>query len=121
MDGPLATENARFLRAVIDSLRDPVLVADLDHTIVFMNRAAVSHYSKGEALLGTDLLDCHNSRSNEVILEVLEALRAGEEERLITDNAKHRIYMRAVRDADGTLIGYYERYEPPASADGGGA
>jgi hypothetical protein len=34
--------------------------------------------------------------------------------RLITDSPKHRIYMRAVRDADGKLIGYYERYEPPA-------
>lgn len=36
------------------------------------------------------------------------------EERLTTDNEKHRIYMRAVRDADGQVLGYYERYEPPA-------
>jgi hypothetical protein len=27
---------------------------------------------------------------------------------------KHRISMRGVRDPDGTVIGYYERYEPPA-------
>ena len=114
----MTATDSRFLRAVIDSVPDPVLVADLEHTIVFMNRAAVSHYSKGEALLGTNLLDCHNSRSNKVILEVLEALHAGEEERLITDNEKHRIFMRAVRDTDGTLVGYYERYEPPAPASG---
>ncbi len=108
--------DARLLRSIIDSIPSEVLVADLEHTIVFMNRAAVSHYSKGESLLGTNLLDCHNSESNKVILEVLDALRAGEEERLITNNEKHRIYMRAVRDADGTLVGYYERYESPAPA-----
>jgi len=107
--------DAAMLRAILDSVPDPVLVADLEHTIVFMNRAAVVHYSKGEALLGTNLLDCHNEQSNRVILEVLETLRAGEEERLITDNEKHRIYMRAVRDCDGALVGYYERYEPPAA------
>ncbi len=38
-------------------------------------------------------------------------MQAGEEERLITDNEKHRIYMRAVRGADGQVLGYYERYE----------
>ena len=108
--------DARFLRSIIDSISSEVLVADLDHTIVFMNRAAVSHYSEGEALLGTNLLDCHNAQSNRVIVEVLDFLRAGEEERLITDNEKHRIFMRAVRDADGTLVGYYERYESPAPA-----
>jgi hypothetical protein len=31
-----------------------------------------------------------------------------------TDNEKHRIYMRAVRGADGQVLGYYERYELPA-------
>ncbi len=110
--------DARFLRSIIDSIPEEVLVADLEHTIVFMNRAAVSHYSKGEELLGTNLLDCHNAQSNKVILEVLDALRAGEEERLITTNRKHRVFMRAIRDADGTLVGYYERYAPPAPAGG---
>jgi hypothetical protein len=49
---------------------------------------------------------------------VLVALHAGEEERLITDNEKHRIYMRAVRDADGKGLGYYERYAPPVKGAG---
>ena len=68
MDASVPAVDAGFLRAVIDSVRDPVLVADLEHIIVFMNRAASSHYSKGEALLGTSLLDCHDSQSNKVIL-----------------------------------------------------
>ena len=32
---------------------------------------------------------------------------------MITDSPKHRVYMRAVRDEDGKVIGYYERYDPP--------
>ncbi len=32
---------------------------------------------------------------------------------MITDDEKHRIYMRAVRNEQGELLGYYERYEPP--------
>ena len=47
--------------------------------------------------------------------EVLAALQAGEEERLVTDNEKDRIYMRAVRDPGGGLLGYYERYEAQPS------
>ena len=99
-----------YLAAVLDSLRDPVLVADpASHEIVYMNRAAISHHKEGVDLLGRSLLDCHNEKSNAVILEVLEA---GEEERLIHEGKKQRIYMRAVRAADGDMIGYYERYEP---------
>jgi PAS domain-containing protein len=106
--------DAAFLAAVLDSLKDPVLVADNGHEIVYMNRAAVEHFDAGSALLGTSILDCHNERSCRIIVEILAAMHEGLEERLITDNDKHRIYMRAVRDRGGRVIGYYERYEPPA-------
>jgi hypothetical protein len=102
----------QLLAAMLDSLKGPVLFADRQHVIRYMNRAAVAHYSEGEALLGTSLLDCHNEASQKMIAEVLVALEAGEQERLITDKPDQRIYMRAVRDGDGRLLGYCERYEP---------
>jgi len=108
--------DAPFLAAILNSLEDPILVADTEHRIVYMNRAAVDHFDDGEDLLGRSLLDCHNERSCGIIIEILEAMREGLEERLITDNEEHRIYMRAVRDGDGAVIGYYERYEPPAES-----
>ena len=80
---------------ILNSLVDPVLVADTEHTVVYMNSAAVDHYTGGDSLI-----------------EVLAALRAGKEERLISDSEKRRIYMRAVRDEAGEIVGYYERYEP---------
>ena len=99
--------------AILDSLKNPVLFADTEHIIRYMNKAAIAHYDDGEALIGRSLLACHNDQSQKMIHEILAAMCQGEEERLITDDEKHRIYMRAVRDAQGTHIGYYERYEPP--------
>lgn len=114
--------DATFLATLLDSLKDPFLFADTDHVIRYMNKAAVAHYKEGAALLGRSLFDCHNAASQQTMCEVLAALRTGADERLITDNAKHRIYMRAVRNEAGELVGYYERYEPPAQGvDGGNA
>jgi hypothetical protein len=104
---------ADLMAAFLNSLKDPFLFADTRHKIVYMNRAAIRHYDGGDKLIGTSILDCHNEQSQKMIIEILAAMMAGEDERLITDNEKHRIYMRAVRDAEGNLLGYYERYEPP--------
>jgi len=99
--------------AILNSLKKPVLVGDLTHTAIYMNHAAELYYSDGVALMGTNLLDCHNEQSQQMMIEILAAMHEGLDERLITDNEKYRIYMRAVRDVDGVLLGYYERYEPP--------
>ncbi len=109
-----------LLAAILDSLPEPILVADTDHTIRYMNRAAIAHYPGGAALLGTSLLDCHNPRSRQIILDVLEEFRAGADERFISENEERRMYMRAVRDADGRLLGYYEWYERRAAGRSAG-
>ena len=101
------------LIAFIESLKDPFVFADTGHVIRYMNRAAIANYKEGASLLGRSLFDCHNEQSNKIILEIFEEMKKGLDERRITDDEKNRIYMRAVRDADGVLIGYYERYEPP--------
>ncbi len=108
-----------FLAAILDSLKDPILVADTEHVTRYMNKAAVAHYEEGEALVGRSLLDCHNESSQQMMIEILAEMHEGLDERLITDDDEHRIYMRVVRDAAGEVLGYYERYEPPRSKDGG--
>jgi PAS domain-containing protein len=106
--------DATLMASILDSLRDPVLVADTEHVTRYMNKAAIAHYKEGESLVGRSLLDCHNAESQQMMIDILVAMQAdGLEEQLITDNAKHRIYMRAVRDPGGQVLGYYERYEPP--------
>ena len=107
--------DATMLAAILDSLKAPILFADTEHVTRYMNKAAIAYYTGGESLIGRSLFDCHNERSQQMMIEILAAMQQGEEERLITDDEEHRIYMRAVRDVDGRLLGYYERYEPPAS------
>jgi hypothetical protein len=102
-----------LVAAILQSLKDPLLFADTEHTVRYMNRAAIVHYGEGESLLGTSVLECHNAQSQQVIIDTLADMQAGLDERLITDNDEHRIYMRAVRDEQGQVLGYYERYEPP--------
>ena len=108
-----------FLAAILDSLKDPILVADTEHVNRYMNRAAIAYYEEGESLIGRSLLDCHNEQSQQMMINILAEMHEGLEERLITDNERHRIYMRVVRGADGNVLGYYERYEPPKVAQGG--
>jgi len=106
--------HVELLESILDSLKNPLLFADTGHVTRYMNKAAAKHHKEGYDLLGRSLFDCHNEKSRIIMVDTLAAFEAGtEEERRITDNEKHRIYMRAVRDGNGTVIGYYERYEPP--------
>ncbi|MCE5315583.1 MAG: PAS domain-containing protein [Armatimonadota bacterium] len=102
-----------LLHCIIDSLKDPLVYVDNDHVIRYANKAAAANYAKWGDILNRSIFNCHNERSREIIRETYSALEQGEDERLITDNEKHKVYMRAVRDKNGQLIGYYERYEPP--------
>ncbi len=105
------TSEAKLLEHLLDSLKDPYVFVDTDHVVRYMNREALTRH--GEKLIGTSIFGCHNEQSNKVIREIFAMMQDGLEEEMITDNPKHRIYMRAVRDGDGVLLGYYERYEPP--------
>lgn len=96
---------------LLDSLIDPVLFVDTDHIIRYLNKAARRHYSEGTALLNRSIMDCHNAASGDQILAIFSKMKAGLEEEIITDNEEQRIFMRAVRDNDNRLVGYYERYE----------
>lgn len=103
--------DATMLARLLDSLKDPFVFVDTDHFIRYLNKVALERH--GDKLKGTSIFDCHNERSNKMIREIFAKMADGLEEEIITDDEKHRIYMRAVRDEKGKLIGYYERYEPP--------
>ena len=104
-----------FYESLLNSIKDPILVADIDHIVQYMNKAAIKHYEEGESLLGCNLLQCHNEESQKMMIEILSEMINGLDEKLITDSEKHRKFMRAVRNESGKLIGYFERYEPPNS------
>ncbi len=105
--------NKLFFQSLLNSIKDPILFADTNHIVQYMNKAGIKHYDEGEELLQSDLLKCHNEESQKMMIEILAEMHTGLEEKMITDNEKYRIFMRAVRDEKGNLLGYFERYEPP--------
>lgn len=102
-----------FLLSLLNSVKDPILFADTNHIVQYMNKAGIEYYEEGEDLLKSNLLKCHNEESQKMMVEILAEMETGLEEKMITDNEKYRIFMRAVRDEKGNLLGYFERYEPP--------
>ncbi|MCM1314129.1 MAG: PAS domain-containing protein [Alistipes senegalensis] len=106
-----------IFKSVIDADNMPVVLCDKEHTIIYMNPSAVERYSKwgGAELIGHSLLACHNEESNSIIRMVV--LWFGENKnnnRVFTfHNEKENkdVYMIALRDDTGNLIGYYEKHE----------
>ena len=109
--------NKILLETLLNSIKDPILFADTDHIVQYMNKAAIAHYSEGEKLLQSNLLKCHNEESQKIMIEILAEMQNGLEEKLITDNEKYRIFMRSVRSNKGELLGYFERYEKPVNGN----
>ncbi len=102
-----------LLLNLLDSWNKPVVLVDTNHTIVYVNEPGRKNYAKWGDIVGKSIFHCHNEQSCQIIREVCKELENGREEVLIADNERHRVYMRAVRDKDGKLVGYYERYDPP--------
>lgn len=106
-----------FFKSVIDSDIAPVVICSTDHTIIYMNPSAAQRYAKkgGYDLIGKSLLDCHNSDSNVKIKKVTEWFEESpDNNRMYTfHNPKENkdVYMIALRDESGELIGYYEKHE----------
>ena len=108
---------SELLRSVLEADRAPVVVCDLDHTIVYMNPVAIERYAKrgGKDLIDRSLLNCHNDKSCELINKVLDWFRESKDNNIVYTfkNKKENkdVYMVALRNAEGDLIGYYEKHE----------
>lgn len=110
-------ELSQYFKSIIDTDRCAVVICNLQHEIIYMNPTAVSRYAKrgGAQLIGRNLLDCHNADSQAMIRKVVAWFAESREHNIIytSHNAKENkdVYMVALRDEDGTLIGYYEKHE----------
>ena len=106
-----------FFKSIVDQDRESIVICNLKHEIIYMNPAAVSDYHKwgGAALVGRSLLHCHNPHSAQTIQQVVDWFTASPEHNLIytyhDEKHKRDVYMVALRDADGQLIGYYEKHD----------
>ncbi len=97
--------------------RCAVVICNLAHEIIYMNPAACARYEKrgGANLVGKSLLDCHNAASQEMIQKVLNWFQESDTHNIIytfhNEKENKDVYMVALRDEAGRLIGYYEKHE----------
>lgn len=106
-----------FIKSVLDQDTAPVVLCDLDHTIIYMNQAAADNYKKsgGFDLVGMNLLMCHNPQSSDMINKVIKWFAKSENNNIVhtfyNEKKNKDVYMVALRDNNKKLIGYYEKHE----------
>lgn len=106
-----------YFKSIIDQDRCAVVICNTEHKIIYMNPTAVKRYEKrgGSALLGKSILDCHNAESGKRIQDVVSWFEKSSDNNIVYTyhNSKENkdVYMVALRDGEGKLIGYYEKHE----------
>lgn len=106
--------NQEMLTALLDSIIDPIVFVDTEHVIRYINKKARENYCKKgtDNMVGNSLFIYHTERSKKIILDIFESFKKGLDEKYLTINDDNKkAYMRAVRDNNGNLLGYYERFE----------
>ncbi|MBQ4154517.1 MAG: PAS domain-containing protein [Clostridia bacterium] len=106
-------ELSKFFKSVLEQDAAPVVICDLEHTVVYMNPASISRYHTN--LTGKSIKNCHNADSNAKIDRVVAWFADSEDNNIVytyrNDKENKDVYMVALRDAGGALIGYYEKHE----------
>lgn len=103
----------QLFRSILEQDKAPVVVCDTDSTVVYMNPSAIAYY--GTDLTGKSVKSCHPAAANEKIDRVLAWFKKSRDNNIVytyRNNEKNKdVYMVALRDAEGVLIGYYEKHE----------
>ncbi len=100
---------------ILDSIPYPIVFADANHIIRYLNATAKHHYytMRGyQDLVGKPLFDCHGEVPAQKIKSAVEKLKGHANQMFLhvtVDN--YRLYLNPVRNKGGELIGYFGRYE----------
>ena len=106
-------ELSSFFKSIIDQDTAPVVICDLEHTVVYMNPASVARYKVD--ITGKSIKSCHNAEPNEKIDRIVAWFKESKDNNIVytsrNDKENKDVYMAALRDDNSTLIGYYEKHE----------
>jgi len=109
-------DECAMLRGILDSYPYPIVFVDNEYVIRFVNRYAKYYYYQERGykdLIGKNLFDCHDyPASNEKIKRAYEKMKKDGKDCFVGVNIKNqRVYMQGVRNAEGEMIGFIERFE----------
>ena len=106
---------APYFKSIVEQDRCAVVICNLRHEIIYMNKSARERYRKHGELVGKSIFDCHNAESNAKIREVVEWFAKSPDNNFVftyhNDRENKDVYMVALRGENDELIGYYEKHE----------
>lgn len=113
----MANELDAFFKSIIDQDTAPVVICDTQHTIIYMNPAAAKRYEKsgGANMVGRSIFKCHTPKTCELMERILQWFGESPDNNSVYEgpgtNEDKDVYMVALRDEGGDVIGYYEKHE----------
>jgi PAS domain-containing protein len=103
----------QLFKSILEQDKAPIVVCDMESTVVYMNPSAIARYHRD--LTGKNIKICHPAAANERIEQVLAWFAKSRDNNIVytfrNDEENKDVYMVALRDGDGALIGYYEKHE----------
>lgn len=105
-----------FFKSIIEQETSPVVICNTEHEIIYMNPAAALAEARhgGYALVGECIFDCHSDESVSRIVEVFNWFMEDRANNIVhtfyNEEKNKDVYMVALRDGAGELIGYYEKH-----------
>ncbi len=104
-----------LFKSILEQDRCAVVVCNNSNDIVYANPAAQKYYGKYGNLVGKSIFDCHNEKSQGIIMKVWDWFNESPDNNIMytyhNDKQNKDVYMVALRDEEGKLIGYYEKHE----------
>lgn len=104
---------SKYFRSVLQADSAPVVICNTEHTVVYMNPASISRYRCD--ITGKDIRLCHNAESGKKIEAVVQWFKASPQHNSVhtyySEKENKDVYMIALRDCEGNLMGYYEKHE----------
>ena len=103
----------QFFKSILEQDSAPIVVCNMESVVVYMNPTAILRYKRD--LTGKNLKSCHPAAANQKIDRVLAWFGKSRENNIVytyrNDEENKDVYMVALRDDNGNLIGYYEKHE----------
>ncbi|MBO4876630.1 MAG: hypothetical protein J5501_01335 [Ruminococcus sp.] len=109
-------EASYYVERLIDTKPTPVVICDLDYRIVFMNSCAKQRrkLANGESLVGKSLhsfVDVETLTKIDMVVEWFKESKANNKVFSQHTDTNTDIYIIAIRDEDGELIGFTDIFE----------
>lgn len=98
-----------IFKYIVDNADTPVVVIDLDYTIIYMNKSAAASYSRGKDMIGKNIELFMSEETRSKIIMTVEWFKEDKKNNSIfayhDKKSNCDIYMIAIRDNDGELVG----------------